>query len=223
MASPHTDAWHVEVDVLSGSEIPRLRHPECDSHCIARQSLDFGFCAAFPAEVVSHEEVKSREALEDPANKCPKHQDLCGPVVEMDPNRRHGSDHKSYVQVQESLVKCMADDGWGLEENGAECSKSNRTTQDELTARHGLAYGNGCLFHSQSLNLLYKPESGVSNSLEHHDAANPPVKEVEVVERNVHEPDHGIVTPCKQKERYHVEHCEHSGTTEALVHEGLGI
>lgn len=43
MAHPETDARHVEVDVLTGPELPRASHEHGDTKSITREALHVNF------------------------------------------------------------------------------------------------------------------------------------------------------------------------------------
>lgn len=53
MTSPHANAWNIEIDVLSGLELPGFGHAQGHSHGITWKSFNLGPSAALSAEVVA--------------------------------------------------------------------------------------------------------------------------------------------------------------------------
>lgn len=59
----------------------------------------------------------------------------------------------------------------------------------------------------------------MSDGLEDNDTANPAVQEVEIVKRNAHEPDHGVVAASQKEKRNHVQHGQDSSAADGSADE----
>lgn len=109
VASPHADRRHVEIQVLTGTELPRTSHAKGDSDGFASESFDLGLGTA-ATDIVADQDGHASGALEDPDDNDAENQHLLRQSLEMDPNSHDGDDGQYDVDMKESLVEGVTDD-----------------------------------------------------------------------------------------------------------------
>ena len=124
---PEAEGGDGDVHVLAGAEGPGTGHFHGDADGVAGEGFDDGFGAAF-AEVSVDERTEADESLGVVSMWCqweensssylggPEDNDgleiaLCREPIQMNPNTGNGQDDQGNMQMQESLVECMTQNG----------------------------------------------------------------------------------------------------------------
>lgn len=197
------DGGEVKIGVLAGSEGPRACHGAGHTASVARKGLDDGLGSA-GTEVAVGEADEAGGTVKGPQSDDGVHVIQLNELLHlaMVPDTNNGCDGTEDVEDLENLVPGVTQNGVGLDVEEDEADSTNETNQEERAGE--------CLLEDcrESLSLIYRSDpvgQCVGDSLECDNASQPPVQQVEGVERQVQPCDQGVVASSKKDQGHHVD------------------
>lgn len=215
------DGREVKVGVLAGSKSPRASHGAGHTASVTGKGLNDGL-GSTGTEVTVGEADEAGGAVKGPQSDDGVHVVQLNELLHlaMVPDTNNGCDGTEDVEDLKDLIPGVSQNGVGLDVEEDEADSTNETNQEERAGE--------CLLEDcgESLSLVDGSDpvgQCVRDSLECDNTSQPPVQQVEGVERHVQPCDQGVVASSKKDQRHHVDDGKNTSSVAEQIGDGSEV